>query len=114
MAVSEKNVRLVTTITKATDAEIRRNAERLGVTYRVAVSMALSVGLKMMDVSANPLKYMTPGGVQMMNEIGPANLQMPASEDERIMEDTRLAIAADERAARKSKTRKKGASSKKK
>jgi hypothetical protein len=114
MAVSRKNVRLVTTITKATDEEIRRKAEHLGVTYRVAVSMALSVGLKMMDVSVNPLKYMTPDGLKVMDAIGPANLQMPTQEEERIMEDVRLGQAADERAARKASTTKKRASAKKK
>lgn len=114
MAVSGKNIRLVTTITKATDDEIRRKAEHLGVTYRVAVSMALSVGLKMMDVSANPLKYMTPDGLKVIDAIGPAKLQMPAQEEERILEDVRLGLAADKRAARKKSAAKKRSSLKKK
>jgi hypothetical protein len=114
MAVSGKNIRLVTTITKATDNEIRRMSEHLGVTYRVAVSMALSVGLKMMDVSANPLKYMTPDGLKVMDAIKPVDLKMPSGEEERIMDDARLALAADERAARKASATKKHASKKKK
>ena len=98
MAVSKKNVRLVTTITKATDMEIRRLAEKTGLTYRVIVSAALSTGLKMLDVSLDPVKYMTP---EMAGALANFSQQVPLAvvteaDEKRMTDDLMLGKAADD------------------
>jgi hypothetical protein len=111
MTVKNTNVRLVTTITKATDGDIKRLAEGLGLTYRVVVSMALSIGLRSLEVNVNPSKYLTPETVAAFNAFQKVAETTPA-QDAQMMSDLELGAKQDKKLVAK-KPRAKSSSSKK-